>query len=87
MISQTFIVKHKNGLPVRLATLLVNTTSEFESKIKFNVKGREADAKSIINLMALHIQNADELTINIEGEDGYKAFEAVKKTLEDLEVI
>lgn len=87
MISETYKVINKDGLPARLATVLVNVTSEFEAKIKFIVNDREADAKSIINLMALHIKYDDELTINVEGTDGYKAFEAVKKTLEEMQVI
>lgn len=87
MVVETFTIKHKEGLPARSATFLVNTASEYDSRIKFNVSGKEADAKSIINLMALHIKFADELKVIIEGEDAFKAMKAIKDLLIELAII
>lgn len=87
MQENMFLIISENGLDVKTITKLVNVASEFESDIKFMVEGREADAKSIINLMALNIKQNQELTINITGDDAKEALEAVVNVLKEANSI
>ncbi|GAA5414931.1 HPr family phosphocarrier protein [Ureaplasma ceti] len=81
MHQETFLIISEGGLDVKTITLLVNTASEFQSSTKFSVGGRQADAKSIINLMALNVKKGQEVTIEVNGDDFKEAFNAIVNIL------
>lgn len=87
MLTHKVEIVADDGLDVKSTTILVNQASEFKSSIKFVVDGREADAKSIINLMALNIQHRQILEIQIDGSDAKAAMECVLETLKTCKVI
>lgn len=87
MLTHTVEIVAEDGLDVKATTILVNQASEFKSSIKFIVDGREADAKSIINLMALNIQHRQTLEIQVDGNDAKAAMECVLQTLKECKVI
>jgi len=72
-ITEKARVVNKLGLHLRAAAELVKTAHQFKSKITIRHQGRSADAKSLINLIALGIPYGAELTITFEGEDAWLA--------------
>lgn len=69
----TFIVKDPVGIHARPAGLLAKQASEFSSNITLKCKGKEADAKKLIRLMALGVKQGDELEITVSGDDEEQA--------------
>lgn len=71
----TYVVTDEVGIHGRPAGVLVKKCSEYKSKITIACKGKSADAKRIMNVMALGAKCGDTVEITIEGED-----EAAAKT-------
>ncbi len=76
-----------NGFHARPASELTKVAATFQSDIKIISNGKEGNAKSIMNVMALGIKNNEEITIEANGGDEDKAIETIKSTLMDLKLI
>lgn len=87
MIKKSYIIKNENGLDVKTITKIVNIASSFTSNIDFNVNNNIADAKSIINLMALNVKHNQELEIIIDGKDENNALNSLIQVLEECQII
>lgn len=87
MITQKFLIKNENGLDVKTITKIVNITSGFSSNIDFSVNQNTADAKSIINLMALNVKYNEELLIIIDGKDENEALKSLIMVFEECQII
>lgn len=66
----------EGGLHARPASLLVSTANKYQSSITLFNGTKKADAKSIMNIMALHVNQGDEITIEVNGSDEVEAFTA-----------
>jgi phosphocarrier protein len=84
MITKNYIIKNTIGLHARPAALFVKQAAEFESSIKVAKENKEADAKSIISIMALGAVKGSEITITADGTDSEKAIEALIKLLDSF---
>ncbi|UUD36495.1 HPr family phosphocarrier protein [Mycoplasmopsis citelli] len=69
------------GLHARPASNLVSVATKFSSNIKLVSNGREANLKSIMNVMALGVKSGSEVTFKFDGTDEDAAFEAIKEVL------
>lgn len=70
------------GIHARPASKLTSEASKYKSEIKIILDGKTANAKSLINLMALGAKKNSKITIEAKGIDEDKAIEAIKRTLE-----
>lgn len=69
MVQQAVIVKNGMGLHARPAALIIKEASQFESDIKL-VKGeRDADARSILGILSLAVQEGEEVLVQAQGVD------------------
>lgn len=75
------------GLHARPASELSKVASSFNSNIKIIAKGKEGNAKSIMNIMALGIKKDDEIEIEALGDDEEQAIEKIKSELSKLKLI
>ncbi|HUO56721.1 MAG TPA: HPr family phosphocarrier protein [bacterium] len=75
-ITEKFIVVNKLGLHLRAAAELVKTAHKFKCKIKVRKQGLAADARSLMNLIALGAAYGSELAVTFEGEDAWPASRA-----------
>ncbi len=73
----TLTVHHQVGLHARPAALFVQTAKQFQSDIKVTHGEREANAKSILSVLALGAEQGAVITIRAEGEDAEQALEAL----------
>lgn len=78
MVQEKLTIVNETGLHARPASELVKAASGFVSSIKILVEGREADAKSIINILSLGLRKDDEITMQIEGIDESDALNHLK---------
>ena len=70
------------GMHARAAGKFRNLAARYKCQIKV-VKGKiEADAKSILGLMALEASKGTELLLKAKGEDAEEAIEALAKLVE-----
>ncbi|MGL5591287.1 MAG: HPr family phosphocarrier protein [Mycoplasmoidaceae bacterium] len=87
MQTKKIIIIDPIGIHARPASLIVNTASKFVSKIEFKYDGKLANAKSIINLMALGVKKDAEIDIIIDGSDDEQAMNALIEVMEKEKLI
>ena len=79
----TLTVHHEVGLHARPAALFVQTAKQFGSAIKVTHGEREANAKSILSVLTLGVDQGAVITLHAEGEDADQALEALEVLVED----
>ena len=81
MIKTSVVVKADPGFDGRPIALLVQEASQYASKVYIQVDNKKINAKSIMGMMSLALQEGDEVTVVAEGEDEEKAAEGIKTFL------
>lgn len=81
MIETPVIVGHEDGIEGRPIALLVQEASQYASKVYIQVDNKKINAKSIMGMMSLALQEGDEVTVVAEGADEEKAAEGIKTFL------
>jgi|Deesub1362A_J573_1020465.scaffolds.fasta_scaffold00927_7 phosphotransferase system HPr (HPr) family protein len=79
------IVNHPVGLHARPAAQFVQTASQFQSAItvaNVNDNAKPVDAKSILNILTLGVNQGTEIEISAQGPDEQEAIEALKALVE-----
>lgn len=84
MKSRIYTIQNSIGLHARPAALFVKQATEFDAKIKVLKDNKEADAKSIISIMALGAKKGTDIMITAEGPDDEKAVDALVKLLDSF---
>ncbi len=79
---KTIIISSETGLHARPASLIVNACSAFASEIFLIKNGNKANARSIMNIMAMGIVQGDELSILAEGDDSEAAEVKILEVIE-----
>ncbi len=87
MKSQKVTIVDEIGIHARPASAIVNTTSKYNSKVEFKVEDKIANAKSIINLMALGVKKGAEIEIIVDGPDENEALETLVQIMEKEKLI
>lgn len=81
MPEMTLVVADPAGLHARPAARFVQAASRFESRIVIRHGGSEADAKSLIALLALGIRPSSEIVLAADGPDAEAAIAALATEL------
>ena len=81
MRKSTVEIKLQNGLEARPVAMLVQVASKYESKIYLESTGKKVNAKSIMGMMSLGLDNGDQVTVSAEGTDEEAAVDAIEKYL------
>lgn len=87
MVNKIVKIVDPIGIHARPASAIVQTASKFKSEISILSNGRKANAKSVINLMALGVKANSEIEITCNGEDEANALEAVLNTFTNEKLI
>lgn len=72
MAERKVIVENETGLHARPAASLVQFVKNYSGEVKIIKEGKEANAKSIFNVMSLGIAKGAEIELVIDGEDDEK---------------
>ena len=72
-------IVNKLGLHARAAAKLIDLASGFESGIRIGRDGREADAKSIMQVMMLAASKGTSIEVVARGPDAAEAVEAIER--------
>src|SRR5690554_4938855 len=69
MICRPITIINKLGLHARATNKLVTTASRFDSKITLKAKGREVDARNIMQVMMLAASQGTEVELAADGSN------------------
>ena len=81
MIRQTVTIQAEEGIGARVTAKIVQIANEFNSQVFIEIGTKKINAKSIMGMMSLALQEGDEVTVVAEGEDEEKAAEGIKTFL------
>lgn len=87
MYKREIEVKNETGLHARPASMFVNLAGTFKSKIELQRLGEEDlyNAKSIIMLLSLGLEQGEKAILSAEGEDEKQAVDALAELVESFE--
>ena len=81
MISETVVIRNKQGIHLRVASIIVQESNRFKSEIFIKRSNEKTNCKSILGLISMAIPCNQEVTLEIEGDDEKEAFQSMKETL------
>lgn len=79
----TLTIRNKVGLHARPAALFVQTAKQFNSDIKLTCGEQQANAKSILNVLTMGVEQGAVVTVRAEGEDADQALAALTALIEN----
>lgn len=84
MVEKNVTIVNKTGLHARPANGLVNLVKKYRSRISLIRDNKTANAKSIINVLTLDLNQGSQVLVRTEGEDEAEALDAVVTYLANL---
>ncbi len=81
MKTKAIRIQLEGGLDARPVALLVQEASKYESKIYMGSEDKKVNAKSIMGMMTLGLNNGEELIVTADGEDEDVAVDNIEKFL------
>jgi len=77
MIEKSIEVKMTKDLDARPIAMLVQVASRHESSVYLMAEGKKVNAKSIMGMMSLVLDNGENVTIVTDGNDEEAAMESI----------
>lgn len=77
MVSETVKVNLVKDAEARPVAVLVQTASQFDSKLYIKLEDKNINAKSIMGMMSIGLTQDSEVTVTAEGDDEEKALETI----------
>jgi phosphocarrier protein len=74
-------ILNKSGLHARPAARFVQLTNKFKSSIQICKSSKCVDAKNILKVLSLGIDQGDIITIKVEGSDEEEAYKSILELL------
>ena len=81
MIQKSMKVQLDNGLEARPVAVFVQVASQYESSVYVEVDGKKVNAKSIMGMMSLGLDNGETLTVVADGSDESVAVAHIERFL------
>jgi catabolite repression HPr-like protein len=81
MIRKPITIQIANGLEARPIAMLVQVASQFESEIYVESGKKKVNAKSIMGMMTLGLDNGESVTISANGQDEAEAMDKIEDYL------
>lgn len=81
MIQKSMKVQLDNGLEARPVAVFVQVASQYESTIYVEVDDKKVNAKSIMGMMSLGLDNGEILTVVADGSDESAAVAHIERFL------
>jgi phosphoenolpyruvate-protein phosphotransferase len=83
IVAQTLVVTLRQGLHARPAALLAQRAKSFGAQISLGAHGRNANARSVVAIMALGVRQGDELSIEARGPEAEQAVAGLVAALQE----
>lgn len=79
--SGPIVIANATGLHARPAALIAAAARRFAADVRLVKNGREANARSVVSIMALEVAGGDEVTVIARGDSAAEAVSAIEHTL------
>lgn len=83
MVKEKIVFDCEDSLQMKTVAVLIQKASQFRSLIYLVRSGRRANAKSLLGVMSLGIENGAEIEIEAEGDDAQEAVNALVSHLKN----
>lgn len=84
MVRESFVVRDASGLHLRPAARLSEAALEFRCRVTLLHGKTEANAKSVLGILAACVRSGDAVTLVCDGPDEEAAMEALRKVMADV---
>lgn len=81
MVKETVQIQISNGLETRPIAMLVQVASQFKSEIHLESGTKSVNAKSIMGMMTLGLDNGEKVTVTANGPDEQQAMDNIRQYL------
>lgn len=81
MLEKSMKIQLKNGLEARPVAVLVQVASQHESSVYIESAGKKVNAKSIMGMMSLGLDNGAHVTVVADGKDEQEAISSIERFL------
>jgi phosphocarrier protein HPr len=81
MIVKEIMIKNPVGLQSKSAAIFIQKASSYKSSIWISKNERKANAKSLLGVLSLSIDNGVKVQLSVEGEDEAEAAEELERYL------
>jgi phosphotransferase system HPr (HPr) family protein len=85
MVTKTVQFNCDDALQMKAVAVLIQKASTFRSSVYLAKGERRANAKSLLGVMSLGVENAMELNVTADGSDEAEALEAIANYLSNPE--
>ena len=76
-------IQLSGGLEARPIAMLVQVASQYESSVYLETEGKKVNAKSIMGMMSLALDNGESVKVITNGEDEQEAMRGIEEYLSD----
>lgn len=83
MIEETTTVINEYGIHMRPGMQLTDMANEFQSEVTIACRGKEANAKSIMDVTMLAVVCGDDVIIKADGEDEKEVVSVIIELIDD----
>lgn len=83
MIEATTTVVNEYGIHMRPGMQIIDIANAFQSEVTIVCQGKEANAKSIMDVTMLAVVCGDDIIIKADGEDEEEVVSAIIKLIDD----
>ena len=81
MIKESVTIQISSGLETRPIAMLVQVASQYKSTVHLESGNRRVNAKSIMGMMTLGLDNGESVLVVTEGVDEAEAMQGVREYL------
>ncbi len=81
MLKESVTIQIASGLETRPIAMLVQVASQYRSTVHLESGTKKVNAKSIMGMMTLGLDNGESVTVVTEGEDEAEALQGLKEYL------
>ena len=86
MVKEKIVFDCEDSLQMKTVAVLIQKASQFRSTIYLVRSGRRANAKSLLGVMSLGIENGAEIEIEANGDDEKEAASALMAHLNNPKI-
>ena len=86
MVKEKIVFDCEDSLQMKTVAVLIQKASQYRSTIYLIRSGRRANAKSLLGVMSLGIENGAEIEIEAEGDDAQDAVNALMSHLKNPKI-
>ena len=86
MVKEKIVFDCEDSLQMKTVAVLIQKASQYRSTIYLVRIGRRANAKSLLGVMSLGIENGAEIEIEADGDDAQEAVNALMSHLKNPKI-